>query len=208
MNPFDHVGVLYSFIVSLGLAQVMTTVGLLVQQRARVSFSAIYAIWLLIGLLAHLDLWLQLWTYRSVTEWSILKILLLLAWAGALFMMTTLLQPPRPEDGERLDLRAFHLRQRQGYVIAFAAGLLISIVADITTDPTYTAEDIVLQLVAVPVLMLPWSALAVLVARPWAQWTGALGTLAVCVLSLATMEQLTFSAPPASPSTAAPPRPG
>lgn len=187
MNPFDHVGVLYSFIVSLGLAQVMTTVGLLVQQRQRVVFSWPYALWLLIALLSHLDFWLQLWTYRTAPSWSVADIFLLLAWAASLFMMTTLMQLGAQED-DKVDLPAFHERQRKGYIAAFAVGFVISLVADNAIDRTYTAEERLFAYVAGPILMLPWSLLAVFNARPWAQWTGALGTLAMAALSFLTMD--------------------
>lgn len=189
MNPFDHVGVLYSFIVSLGLAQVMTTVGVLVQHRERVVFSWPYALWLLIALLSHLDLWLQLWTYRSVPSWSVADIFLLLAWAGSLFMMTTLMQLGAVGD-EGVNLQAFHTHQRKGYVAAFAAGFLISLVADVVIDRSYTREDRLFALIAGPLLMLPWSLLAIFNHRPWAQWTGALGTLAIAALSFASMDAI------------------
>ena len=190
MNPFEHVGVLYSFIVSLGLAQVMTTVGALVQARRRVRFSCLFAIWLLIALLSHLNLWLQLWEYRQIRSWSVGAIFVLLGWAGAVFMMTTLIQP-RVRDGEPVDLPAFHAEQRQGYILAFVAAFVISLGADALIEGGRLPRDeLILNAVAGAVVMLPFSALAFFSARPWAQWTGALGTLAMAALSFALIGSL------------------
>lgn len=191
MNPFDHVGVLYSFIVSLGLAQVMTTFGALVKARRRVRFSGVFAIWLLVALLAHVDLWLQLWDYRLVRAWSTFQILTLLAWTASLFLMTTLIRPPFEENGgEPVDLPHFHREQGWTYIAAFLVSLAISIFADAMVSPSANAEDAAWNLAAALLVMCPWSLLAIFVRRPWAQWVGALGTLAVVAAAYAFTDPL------------------
>lgn len=191
MNPFDHVGVLYSFIVSLGLAQVMTTFGALVKARRRVRFSGVFAVWLLVALLSHVDMWLQLWEYRTVRDWSVFQIMALLIWAAALFLMTTLIRPVFEEDGgEPVDLREFHREQGWTYVTAFLVALAVSIGADALVDPAGNAEDAIWNLVAAALVMCPWSLLSIFVKKRWAQWVGAGGTLAVVALAFAFADPL------------------
>lgn len=190
MNPFDHVGVLYSFIVSLGLAQVMTTFGALVKARRRVRFSGVFAVWLLIALASHVDMWLQLWDYRVVRDWTVLKVLILLAWAAILFLLTTLISPPIDDDGEIIDLKEFHRENGWIYISVFLAALAVSVLADGLVDPAGSVGDSLGLLVATLVIMGPWPLLAIFNRKRWAQWVGAGGTLAAVALSFATMDAL------------------
>ena len=65
MRPFDFVA-FYSVVLGVAVAQLMTGVGRLVEERKRVKPYWVHSIWILTLLLVDVDNWWSLWILRDV----------------------------------------------------------------------------------------------------------------------------------------------
>jgi len=107
MSSFEFFTVLLSFVVSIGVANLLQTVAQLMQAQERVRFSLTWALWA--GAIFNLQItyWLRSWTYHENftlrTETSVPPLVL----AIIAFMACGLASPRVPDTGE-IDLQAFH----------------------------------------------------------------------------------------------------
>ncbi len=152
MSSFEFFTVLLSFVVSIGVANLLQTVAQLMQAQERVRFSLTWALWA--GAIFNLQItyWLRSWTYHENftlrTETSAPPLVL----AIIAFMTCGLASPRIPDTGE-IDLRAFHNDDGRKYQIAYAAFMLVAIVqgllmADIASEalpPSKLLEDSIFQ---------------------------------------------------------------
>lgn len=151
MTSFEFFTVLLSFVVSLGMASLLSAVARLIQESSRVHFSLAYALWAAAVFNLQIMFWLGSWRYREGfdlrTETSIPP----LALAIIAFIACGLATPRIPESGP-IDLRGFHTKQGRKYQIAFAAFMLVAIVqsvlmSDLANAPSSLLRDISVQAV-------------------------------------------------------------
>ena len=71
MRPFDFVAVFYSVVLGVAVAQLMTGVARLVEERRRVRAYWVHSIWILIVLLIDADNWWSLWSVREAGSWRL-----------------------------------------------------------------------------------------------------------------------------------------
>ena len=65
MTSFEYFTVLLSFVVSLGVANLLQTIVRLIQERDRVHFSLAYALWVAAIFNLQVTYWLKAWTYHD-----------------------------------------------------------------------------------------------------------------------------------------------
>lgn len=152
MSSFEFFTVLLSFVVSIGVANLLQTVAQLMQAQERVRFSLTWALWA--GAIFNLQItyWLRSWTYHENftlrTETSVPPLVL----AIIAFMACGLASPRVPDKGE-IDLQVFHNDDGRKYQIAYAAFMLVAIVqgilmADIASEalpPNKLLTDSIIQ---------------------------------------------------------------
>jgi hypothetical protein len=105
LGAFKHVIVPIGVVIGLGIARTVVSVSQYIQQRRRVRFSAIHAVWSVSLFLFFVGLWWIMWGLRSVEaeRWSFFTLLCLLAGPALLYLPSILLLPEVPDAGE-LDL--------------------------------------------------------------------------------------------------------
>ena len=124
-EEFQYLIVLVSIVLGLGITQLLTGVGRLVQARARVVPYWPALVWVAVLLLIHVQAWWAMFEMRGHRGWTFGKFLVVLLTPTTLFLMSALVLPDVAEatgDGERLDLRAHYHAQARWF---FAAGALV-----------------------------------------------------------------------------------
>ncbi len=135
MRPFDFVTVFYSVVLGIAVAQLMTGVARLIEERHRVRNYWVHSTWILALLLSDADNWWSLWAVREVHTWRLISFLLLIALTALVFLMTVLLFPRPPETGETIDLRAHYYENSAIFLRANAAAWAAALVCNWTIYP-------------------------------------------------------------------------
>ena len=77
MSPFEFVCAFYSVVLGVAVAQLMTSVGRLLEVRDQVRTYWVHSLWVVIVLLVDVDFWLAMWNLRNAKSWSVPSFLLL-----------------------------------------------------------------------------------------------------------------------------------
>lgn len=141
MHPFDFVSVFYSVVLGVAVAQLMTGVARLVEQRHRVQSYWVHSVWILTLLLTDADNWWSLWDLREAKSWHIGGFLLLIGITAAIFIMTVLLFPRDPPPDESIDLRGHYYANSAVFLRTTAAACALSVVANWIYYPVDTWLD-------------------------------------------------------------------
>ena len=70
MDAFNYLSVMVSMVLGLGLTQLFAGIGNMVQVRRRVRFYWLHAIWLVLMIGLHIQMWWSFWMMRGVAEWT------------------------------------------------------------------------------------------------------------------------------------------
>lgn len=123
MDEFTYLSVLVSIVLGLGITQLLTGVGRLLQNRARVR---VY--WPVLGcvatmLLVHIQIWWSMFELRGLTGWTFLDFVAVLSLPIALYLMSALVLP---DFGDTIpdDLRAHYFDNCRWY---YGLGVLLVI---------------------------------------------------------------------------------
>lgn len=111
MNPFDYLTVLVSIVLGLAIANVLTGLATIMHARERVTFywpPVAWAIWLFFVAAEH---WWAEWGVHNARSWNFGSFLLELLVPVDLFLLASLVLPPRDPQG-RIDLYAWYARNR------------------------------------------------------------------------------------------------
>lgn len=115
MTIFEHLSVLLSLILSLGIASLLLGVARLCQEWRRVAFSWPHALWTFAIFLAQILFWLYAFNYRNFGKTSLVGLVMPIAMVIAVFLQGALVTPNIAERGP-IDLRAFHASHRFQYL--------------------------------------------------------------------------------------------
>jgi hypothetical protein len=127
LTPFEHLSVLISIILGLGIAHLLWSVHLLVQKRARVRFHWLPLVWSALVFVSLVEWWWASFGMRSQHDWNFFYFLFVLlrpvvAYLSAAFVLPTL------EPGVSCDLRQYYFANRQWLFSLLAAGNLLDAV--------------------------------------------------------------------------------
>ena len=122
LGAFKHVVVPIGVIIGLGVARIVMSVSQYIQQRERVRFSAVHALWSGLLFVLFLGAWWILWglSHAQAERWSFFAMIYLVVGPALIYLPSILLLPEVPEEGS-LDLGAL--------LDGFARTMLLSVVA-------------------------------------------------------------------------------
>ena len=153
MRPFEFIAVFYSVMLGVAVAQLMTGVARLVEERHRVRSYWVHSLWVVTVLLADADNWWSMWSLRDAASWRLITFLFLIALVGAIFLMTVLLFPRMRETDEPIDLRAHYYANSAIILRANAAAWAFALFCNWSLYPVATWLDPWLSLPAANVIL-------------------------------------------------------
>jgi hypothetical protein len=155
MNPFEFVCAFYSVVLGVAVAQLMTSVGRLIEMRDQVRTYWVQSLWVIIVLLIDCNCWWAMWDLRGAKSWSFVSFLLLVGLVASIYLVTVLLFP-RMESGGQIDLDAHYYRNRRFFFLANATGWLMGLLRNLTFLPikNWVNPGIILPLMFVPLLVI------------------------------------------------------
>jgi hypothetical protein len=152
VGAFEHVISLLSFVYALAIAHLLTTVARLIGAHERVRFSWLHAYWMLNALFVLVVNWISLWDLRSVPDWTLGTILIVMVQSFVDYMQAALACPEIPAEGE-IDLVAFHQTRSRLYIGAFAVTTIWALVDNIYFGGSYNIAEYAEQnLVVLPLI--------------------------------------------------------
>lgn len=154
MRPFEFVAVFYSVVLGVAVAQLMTGVARLVEERRRVRTYWVHSVWILTVLLCDANNWWSLWSVRAVSSWRLVSFLLVIALTAFVFLMTVLLFPSPPEPGEVIDLRAHYHGNSVIFLRANAAAWALAFLCNWSIFPLDRIDAITVLPIAIVLLSL------------------------------------------------------
>lgn len=119
VSPFEHISVLISIVLGLGLTQLLMGVHRLAQARERVRPYWLSLVWVALIFMAQVEWWWASYTLRDETVWNFFYFLFVLLSPVSLYLAAAFVLP-EVEPGERYDLRQHYYRSR-GWFFAFVA---------------------------------------------------------------------------------------
>ncbi len=136
-EEFQYLAVLLSIVLGLGVTQLLTGVGRLVQARGRVRAYWPALAWVGMLLLIHVQSWWAMFELRDHRGWTFLKFLVVLLTPAALYLMAALALPDVAEataEGRVLDLRTHYYAQVRWFFGAAALVIASSLLRPLVFD--------------------------------------------------------------------------
>ena len=97
MTVFEFVLTLYSIVVALGIARVLTGYVALIEYRKEIANLPLFMIWLSLLLLAHIVWWFSLWNNNAAQSFTLFEAFMTFHVPAFLFMASRLLVPSESE---------------------------------------------------------------------------------------------------------------
>lgn len=119
LTPFEHLSVLISIILGLGLTHLLTSVHRLVQARDRVRTYWLPLLWVALIFVSQIEWWWASFALRDDAVWNFFYFLFVLLSPVTLFLAAAFALP-EIEHGQRYDLREYYYGNR-GWFFAFVA---------------------------------------------------------------------------------------
>ncbi|MBV9991942.1 MAG: hypothetical protein JOZ72_11695 [Alphaproteobacteria bacterium] len=181
MTIFEHVMVLLSLILSLGIASLLIGVARLAQEWRRVVFSWPHALWTVLIFFNQILFWLYAFTFRHLPQTSLVGVALALGLVISVFLQGALVTPYIHDEGP-IDLKAFHQSHRFQYLGAIVVYelLVLAYSAHISTLMTISVLSFV-----VPAYLIVTALPEIFFRAPWVQVACALLQLASALTAFA-----------------------
>jgi len=119
VSPFEHISVLISIILGLGITQLLIGLHRLVQARERVKTYWLSLLWAALIFIAQVEWWWSSYALREETIWNFFYFLFVLLSPVSLYLAAAFALPDI-EKGERYDLREYYYGSR-GWFFGFVA---------------------------------------------------------------------------------------
>ena len=97
MTVFEFVLTLYSIVIALGVARVLTGYVALIEYRKEIANLPLFMIWLSLLLLVHIVWWFSLWNNNAAQSFTLFEALITFHVPAFLFMASRLLVPGESE---------------------------------------------------------------------------------------------------------------
>ncbi|MFL6539921.1 MAG: hypothetical protein ACJ8HU_04105 [Chthoniobacterales bacterium] len=128
MDPFSYLSVLISIVLALGMTQVLTGVGEMLQARSRRQVYWIHAVWVFNLFLFLVIAWWIFYRWRNVTEWTYYLFLFVLIAPTLLYLASLVLFPPPERHGESVhDYKTHYYANRRGFFILFGLWIPVDV---------------------------------------------------------------------------------
>jgi hypothetical protein len=133
MDAFSYLSVLISIILGLGITQLLTGLGRLLQARAGTRLYAPAITWVAVLLLIHVQTWWTMFGLRGVRGWTFGAFLVVLLQPALLYLMAAL-AVPEVTAGAPVDLRANYFAHARPFFALTMLLLVVSIAKDLVLD--------------------------------------------------------------------------
>jgi hypothetical protein len=136
-EEFQYLAVLLSIVLGLGITQLLTGIGRLVQARARVRTYWPPLVWVALLLLVHVQAWWAMFELRGHAGWTFLTFLVVLLTPACLYLMAALALPDVAEatgEARVLDLRTHYYAQTRWFFGAGVATVAVSLLRPLAID--------------------------------------------------------------------------
>ncbi len=136
-EEFQYLAVLLSIVLGLGVTQLLTGVGRLVQARGRVRVYWPTLAWVGMLLLIHVQSWWAMFDLRGHQGWTFLQFVVVLLTPAALYLMAALALPDVAEataEGQVLDLRTHYYAQVRWFFGAAAVVIASSLLRPVVFE--------------------------------------------------------------------------
>ena len=109
MTPFEHLTVLVSIVIGMGVAHLLTTVHELVQVRARVRTYWLPMVWVVLIFISLIEWWWAVFALRTVVKWNFFYFLFMLMSPVTMYLASAFVLPDDTERGnDVVDLRRYY----------------------------------------------------------------------------------------------------
>lgn len=121
MTPFEHLTVLVSIVIGMGITHLLTTVHELVQVRTRVRFYWLPVLWFVLLFISLVEWWWAIFALRTTVKWNFFYFLFLLMSPVTLYLAAAFVLPDDSERGaEVIDLRHYYY-ENSGWLFTMLA---------------------------------------------------------------------------------------
>jgi hypothetical protein len=121
VSPFEHLSVLISIIIGLGLTHVLASLHRLVQARERVTFHWLPMVWVVLIFVSQVEWWWASFGWRNQVEWNFFFFLFILLSPVSMYLSAAFVLPD-VEAGESYDLKQYYFHTRGWLFLALALG--------------------------------------------------------------------------------------
>lgn len=135
MSPFEFICAFYSVVLGVAVAQLMTSVGRLLEVRDQVRTYWVHSLWVVIVLIIDVNSWWTMWELHSAKSWSFVSFSLLVGFVASIYLVTVLLFPRIPESGGEIDLDAHYYKNRWIFFLSNAAGWSLGLLCNLSFLP-------------------------------------------------------------------------
>ncbi|MEP6729518.1 MAG: hypothetical protein ABJE10_02715 [bacterium] len=109
MTPFEHLTVLISIVIGMGLAHLLTTVHELIQVRSRVKLYWLPVLWFVLIFVSLIEWWWAIFALRNAIKWNFFYFLFVLMSPVTLYLAAAFVLPDDSERGhDVVDLRRYY----------------------------------------------------------------------------------------------------
>jgi hypothetical protein len=121
VTPFEHISVLVSIVLGLGLTQLLIGVHRLVQGRERIRTYWLSLLWVALIFVSQVEWWWASYALRDLTVWNFFYFLFVLLSPVSLFLASAFVLP-EIESEKHYDLREYYYRNRSWFFAFVATG--------------------------------------------------------------------------------------
>ncbi|TQV84378.1 hypothetical protein [Aliikangiella coralliicola] len=93
MSEFEYVAVLVSLVLGLGIANILTGIGRMINRRSEFSLDLVHIMWSLALFVVLVLNWWVFFQLNTFTEWSFEFFLVVVIWAVFFYLMSVVLYP-------------------------------------------------------------------------------------------------------------------
>ena len=130
MDQFSYLSVLISIILGLGITQLVTGLGRLIQARDRVKLYAPALAWVGLLLVIHVQTWWAMFGLRNHSTWNFGQFFVVLLQPLVLSLLASLVVPDFGADAQ-VDLRANYYAHSRWFFSLLILLLVVSLVKDV-----------------------------------------------------------------------------
>lgn len=179
MSPFEYVVVLISIILGLGITQILTGIADLIHQHQRVRFYWPHLLWIVLGLVLHVQEWWITYDLRDFGPWRLPTFLFIMLYPVNLFILARLLFPHITEHGT-IDLQEFYHSIHRKVLV------MIGILALLAMADNYFIRSLPVSNQLVPALLLGVCTLLIFIRRvpSWVHYAFPICLLITLIITL------------------------
>src|SRR4051794_5388175 len=100
MTPFEHLAVLISIVLGLGLAHMLTTLHELIQARARVKIYWLSILWFVLIFISLIEWWWASFALRTTLKWNFFYFLFILLSPISMYLAAAFVLPTDSEHDD------------------------------------------------------------------------------------------------------------